>query len=110
MDGLFGRGMTEVLSAMDAAAKGTGYRLYVIGEGTAPLAAVRGGFFPVAAAVMAAMFLTAVFVLYASLCGQYRHRIAELTGQKPDARIGWRLKRLREAALEIEYELTGENV
>lgn len=112
MDGLVVHGAVEVMSTMDAAAQGLGYRLYVIKEGAVPLAGriVRSGFFPVTMAVMAVMLLGAAAFLYISACRRYRRRIAELLGQKEEPHAGWRLWRLKETAQEIEYELTGEDI
>ena len=111
VDGLVVHGAVEVMSTMDAAAKGLGYRLYVIKEEVAPLAGsiVRSSFFPVTMAVMAVMLLGAAAGLYVTACRQYRRRIAELTGQRQKPLAGWRLWRLKETAREIEYELTGES-
>lgn len=111
MDGLLVHGVMRVMGAVDAAAKGWGYRLYVIKEEAAPLAGriARSGFFPATVAVMAVMLLGAAAVLYISACRHYRSRIAELTGRKSGA-ADWKLWRLKEKARTIEYELTGENI
>lgn len=112
MDGLLVHGAMEVMSTMDTTAQGLGYRLYVIREGAVPLAGsiAHSGFFPITMAVMAVMLLGAAAGLYIFTCRQYRRRIAELTGQKQKMLTGWKLWRLKEAAQEIEYELTGENI
>lgn len=112
LDGLFVHGVTEVMSTMDTAAQGLGYRLYVIKEGAVPLAGniAHSVFFPGTMAVMIFMLLGAAVGLYIAACRQYRRRIAELTGRKPKPLAGWKLWRLKEMAQEIEYELTGENV
>lgn len=112
MDGLFVHGAIEVISAMDTTAHGLGYRLYVIKEGTVPLAGnvISDSFFPLTIAVMALLFFGMAAGLYVLACMQYRRRIIELTGQPPKQSVGFRLKRLKETAREIEYELTGENV
>lgn len=112
VDGVLVHGAMEVIGTMDTTAQGLGYRLYVIREGVMPLAGTiaRSGFFPITMAVMAVMLLGAAAGLYIVTCRQYRRRIAELTGQKQKLLTGWKLWRLKEAAQEIEYELTGENI
>lgn len=112
MDGLFVHGVIEVISTMDTTAHGLGYRLYVVREGAVPLAGniMTGSFFPLTVAVMALLFLGMAAGLYVFACMQYRRRIVELTGQPPKLPAGFRLKRLKETAREIEYELTGENI
>lgn len=71
---------------------------------------IPDSFFPLTMAVMALLFLGMAAGLYVFACMQYRRRIIELTGQPPKPPAGFRLKRLKETAREIEYELTGENV
>lgn len=112
MDGLLVHGVKEVMNTMDTAAQGLGYRLYVVKEGAVPLAGniTHSVFFPGTMAVMTFMLLGAAVGLYIAACGQYRRRIAELTGRKPKSLTGWKLWRLKEIAQEIEYELTGENI
>ena len=111
MDVIFVHGVIEVISTMDTTAHGLGYRLYVVREGAVPLAwNIPDSFFPLTMAVMALLFLGMAAGLYVFACMQYRRRIIELTGQPPKVPVGFRLKRLKETAREIEYELTGENV
>lgn len=89
------------------------YRVSVISDEEVPLAAgpvVQSRLFGTTLAAMAVLLVGMLAVVYFARCSGYRQRVRQLCRGKAAPYNGWNLKRLKEAAAELEWRLAGEEV
>lgn len=94
-----------------SAAQEISYRVSVISDEEVPLAAgpaVQGRLFGATLAAMAALTAGMLVTVYVAKCNRYRQRVRQLCQEGALPYNGWNLKRLKEAAAELEWRLAGE--
>lgn len=79
-------------------------RVEIIEENLTPLANVpHGDFYLVSLLGLTVLVITFMTLIYILLCKQYHKRIRRLDNRQ-DAYCGYRLQRLKEALIDLEYE------
>lgn len=87
------------------------YRVSVIADEEVPLAAgpvTQTPLFGITIAAMTVLLIGMLSAVYLARCSGYRQRVRQLCRGMDAPYNGWNLKRLKEAAAELEWRLAGE--